>query len=402
MTLQSTHQSSACRFASVRAVAVLACCVILISGCQPQNRTGGLFGFGNRPVSSSGSSLFGGGGFGGSSFSNPFARNQQVAQAANSGLGQIAGQFGGGQIPSGSAAGSNPFQFNQEHSRLSQRIGAYDADNELLNTEVATLQQKLELANQYNQTLKQQLSDMTGRINRSGSQDRINQQQFVGLQQQVQQLTQRIQEQDSLLAQRQSRLDSLQNRPFQPASSGPGQRGSGSRFDNPGPFQNAGFSGGNVPGGSATIRANNGLMQKLNAIRIPGGDTRMDGDVIRIEFPTDRLFTSGSFRVQPGQLPLLQNVASTIRESFPRQIIGIEAHWDGTPLNPPGTTDHQLTATQSLAVFEELVRLGIPNRQMFTMGMASNRPRHRQGVVGGVSPNRRIELVIYPETWDGR
>ena len=98
---------------------------------------------------------------------------------------------------------------------------------------------------------------------------------------------------------------------------------------------------------------------------------------------------------------MLQNIASTIRESFPRQIIGIEAHWDGTPLSPPGTTDHQLTATQSLAIFEELVRLGIPARQIFTMGMASNRPRHRQGVVGGVSPNRRIELVIYPETWDG-
>ena len=154
--------------------------------------------------------------------------------------------------------------------------------------------------------------------------------------------------------------------------------------------------------GSATIRANNGLMQKLNSINIPGGDARMDGDIIRIEFPTDRLFTSGSYRIQTSQLPVLQNIASTIRESFPRQIVGIEAHWDGTPLNPPGTTDHQLTATQSLAVFDELVRLGLPARQLFTMAMASNRPRHQQRQVAGVSPNRRIELVIYPESYDSR
>ena len=141
-------------------------------------------------------------------------------------------------------------------------------------------------------------------------------------------------------------------------------------------------------------------MQQLNSINIPGGDARMDGDIIRVEFPTDRLFTSGSYRVQSAQLPVLQNIASTIRESFPRQIVGIEAHWDGTPLNPPGTTDHQLTATQSLAVFDELVRLGLPSKQLFTMAMASNRPRHRQQSVGGVSPNRRIELVIYPESYD--
>jgi len=135
--------------ATVRVAVALACCTILISGCQPQNRTGGLLGFGSRPASGANSSWFGNGGFNGSSFGNPFAQNQQqLPQSGNAGFGQIPG----GQLPGGSGT-TNPF--NQEYSRLSQRIGAYDADNELLNTEVATLQQKLELANQYNQTLKQ-------------------------------------------------------------------------------------------------------------------------------------------------------------------------------------------------------------------------------------------------------
>ena len=166
----------------------------------------------------------------------------------------------------------------------------------------------------------------------------------------------------------------------------------------------AGFSGNNVPSrfaGGATIRANNSLMQRLSAIQIPGGQARMDGDVIRIEFPSDRMFVPGTYQIQPAQLPVMQNIVTTIRQNFPKQIIGIEAHWDNTPLNPPTTTHHQLTATQALSVFDNLVRLGLPNNQMFTMAMASNRPRHPTGMAGGVSPNRRIELVIYPETYDG-
>ena len=395
---------------------VLACCIALLlanAGCQPQSRTVGLFGLGNRSTFDTNSP------FNQSSFNNPFGSfasntaRQAEAFTPSSPFGQFAqsgsssfGTFGSSPTanpninPNGLGQGAGQLGqlgqpgIAQEFDRIRGQIGAYDADNQLLNTEVATLKQKLELANQYNQTLKQQLADTSDRVKQSGNQQRIDQQQFASLQQQVQTLQQRIAEQDRMLAQRTQQTQDWQ------------RNGSGNRnFQNTGferesnTFQNTGFS--SNPG-SATIRANNGLIQKLNSINIPGGNARMDGDVIRVEFPTDRLFTSGSYRIQAAQLPLLQNIASTIRESFPRQIVGIEAHWDGTPLNPPGTTDHQLTATQSLAVFDELVRLGLPARQLFTMAMASNRPRHRQQQVAGVSPNRRIELVIYPESYDGR
>ena len=401
---------------------VLACCIVLLLmqlGCQPQSRTGGgLFGFGNRSTFNTNST------FDRSSLPNPFGGLANAATSAignqtspftpSSPFGQFAqsggstfGTFSAPEVanqnfnPAGLGQGTGQLgqQLTQpgiarEYDRIRGQLGAYDADNQLLNTEVATLKQKLELANQYNQTLKQQLADTSDRVLQTGNQQKIDQQQFASLQQQVQTLQQRIAEQDRMLAQQtRQQQDWQRNGPGNGSFQNSGfERGSNT-------FQNTGFS---LPTGSATIRANNGLMQKLNAINIPGGDARMDGDIIRVEFPTDRLFTSGSYRIQAAQLPLLQNVASTIRQSFPRQIVGIEAHWDGTPLSPPGTTDHQLTATQSLAVFDELVRLGLPARQLFTMAMASNRPRHRQQQVGGVSPNRRIELVIYPESYDGR
>lgn len=375
------------RFAKI-AVIGFSCCLLAITGCQPQNRSaangGGLFGFGNRPLNPS--SAFGAtpnpNAGSGIAFNNPFQSGPATFNSTNTAFNQ---DFN-------SAAGNNSFASNpmagtgQEFARINQQLGAFDADNQLLNTEVATLQQKLELANQYNQTLKQQLADTSDRINRTGNQERINAQQYASMQQRIEQLNQRIAEQDRMLAQS-SNMNSQGN--FQ---------NTGFRSSNDS-FQNSSFDRGGKTG-SATLRANNGLMQKLSTIQIPGGNARMDGDIIRIEIPTDRLFTSESFRIQPAQLPMLQNITSTIRQSFPRQIVVIEAHWDGTPLGPPVQSDHQLTATQSLAVFDELVRLGLPKRQMMTMGMGSNRPRHRQQNVGGISPNRRIELVIYPETYD--
>jgi len=245
-----------------------------------------------------------------------------------------------------------------------------DNDNQLLNTEVATLNQKLQLANQYNSTLKDQLAGTTGQVQQIFAEQQTAAQQIASLQMQLDQANQSLQ-----LARQQSPSGML-----------------------------AGYQGGGqtqlTSSGGATLRANNSLLQKLSAIQIPGGAARMDGDVIRIEFPSDRMFIPGTYQLQPSQMPVLQNIVTTVRESFSRQIIGVEAHWDGSTLDS-NTTDHQLTATQSLAVFEQLTRLGLPARQLFTMAMASNRPRHANQMSGGISPNRRIEMVIYPETYDG-
>ncbi|MFT5300561.1 MAG: flagellar motor protein MotB [Mariniblastus sp.] len=320
--------------------------VLVFSGCrQPVVNSGGnqpsLFGsvpklFGNSGTQANRPSLFGS-----TAGSNGYASNGYTGPQNQQQLAALTGNV----------------------QNLNQRLSAYDSDNQLLNTEVAGLKQKLQLANQFNQTLKEQLADTSGRVQQTELQRQTALQQLAAAQLQVKQATQN------------------------------GGNGQG---------QLVGFGGNSAPSqfaGGATIRANNSLLEGFSRIRIPGGQARMDGDVIRIEFPTDQMFVPGSYQIQAAQLSVMQNIVSTIRQGFPKQIVGIEAHWDNTPLNPPTTTHHQLTATQALAVFDNLVRLGLPKNQMFTMAMASNRPRHPQGTAG--NPNRRIELVIYPETYDG-
>ena len=252
-----------------------------------------------------------------------------------------------------------------------QRLAAYDADNQQLNTELAASTQKIQLANQYSQTLKDQLGDTADQIRLAQNERQSALQQLASTRLQLQQANQNQQR----LAQQNS---------------------------NPAPERLASFSSASNTrlAGGATLRANNSLLNSLSRIQIPGGEARMDGDVIRIEFPSDQLFVPGTYRIQPSRQPMLRNLVGTIEQSFPNKIVGIEAHWDGTPLSPAGTSDHQLTATQSLAMFDQLVSSGLPRGQMFTMAMASNRPRHSQGSFGGSNPNRRIEVVIYPETWN--
>lgn len=253
---------------------------------------------------------------------------------------------------------------------INRRLGAYDSDNELLNTELAGLKQKLDLANQYNFQLKEQLAGATSQMSQFFAERESANQQIAGLRIQLEQM------QENLKMAQQSQQSTPQI-----ASSGGGMTA-----------QLASRS---------TIRANNSLIDRLSDIQVQGAQVRMDGDVIRIEFPSDQTFVPGSYQIQPNQMPLIQNVVANIQGSFPRQIVGIEAHWDGSSLGNAGISEHQLTATQSLAIFNEFVRLGLPKNQLFTMAMASNRPRHSQSAANGINPNRRIEVVIYPETYDG-
>jgi flagellar motor protein MotB len=236
-------------------------------------------------------------------------------------------------------------------SEMNQRLSQFDADNHDLHGEIASLQQKLQATNDYNFQLRQQLADAAAQL------------------QQVQAAREQLAGQ---LAQSQSA---------------------------------GGSSGATMSLASgATIRANNSLMDRLPRVEMPGVTARMDGDVIRVELASDSLFVPGTYQLQGAHTQVLTNLASAIRQHFPQQIVGIEAHWDGTPVQPATMSHHQITATQALAVFDYLQRAGLPPQQMFTMSMGSNRPRYSPATGGApqsINANRRIEIVIYPETYSG-
>lgn len=223
---------------------------------------------------------------------------------------------------------------------LNQRIQRFDADNNALQTEVARLQQQLGVADEEKALLREQLAATT---------------------QQLQQVQVANQEADQ-------RLNALQ---------------ASTKFN-----------------GGATISANNSLIRGLQTVEIAGLQVRQDGDVIRVELPTDKVFSAGTTQLSSLGITYLDQVAAAVRQHYPRQIVGIEGHFDSQSLTNSTYTTHQLTATQAIAVLHQLTRSGLPERQLFTMSMGASRPLYSNGDAEGQAGNRRVEVVIYPETYE--
>ncbi|MFM7072489.1 MAG: OmpA family protein [Planctomycetota bacterium] len=169
--------------------------------------------------------------------------------------------------------------------------------------------------------------------------------------------------------------------------------------------------------GGAVLTANSSIRQSLAPVEIPGVNVRQDGEVIRVELASDQLFVGGGAQLQPTAYLTLDQVATAILRSYPRQRIGIEAHTDdsavaasgsavnaGPAMGGPGPVSaaHQLTAAQAAAVLDLLVtRNRLPSRQLFAVAHGANHPRVANTTADGRLRNRRVEVVVYPESIDG-
>ena len=153
--------------------------------------------------------------------------------------------------------------------------------------------------------------------------------------------------------------------------------------------------------GGATIRPNTNLGQLAGRLNLRGVPVRKDGDVIRIVVPTDQLFQQGTAQLLPQAALVLDPVASQLKSIFPRQRIGIEGYTDNSQLfGGQMATPHQLAAGQASAVLDMLTRrAGMPIQQLFTVAQGANNPIQSNASAPGRAANRRIELVIYPETF---
>jgi flagellar motor protein MotB len=152
--------------------------------------------------------------------------------------------------------------------------------------------------------------------------------------------------------------------------------------------------------GQAEIRANNSLLRSLTISNMPGVTVRQDGDVVRIELPADQLFNFGTAQFKLGSDALLRTLATDLAQNYPQQMIGIEGHTDGSsPATPQFPTDQHLAVAQATAIYDLLTRsAGLPAKQLFVVGHGGSHPIVSNATEAGRARNRRIEVVVYPET----
>lgn len=126
---------------------------------------------------------------------------------------------------------------------------------------------------------------------------------------------------------------------------------------------------------------------------------RLDGSVIRIEIPDERLFDSGTANLVPAGVAVLTQVTGEFERVFPGHFLGIEGHLDSEPVDAERwETAHQFTSAQAASVLDFLVtRTPLDEAQMFLVAHGSNHPVVSNATAAGRRRNRRIEFVIYPD-----
>lgn len=141
------------------------------------------------------------------------------------------------------------------------------------------------------------------------------------------------------------------------------------------------------------------MEEGLAHLAIPGATARMDGGVVRIELPADKLFEPGTASLLPSGTALLSQAAAEVQRTFTGQFVGIEGHTDTEPLqNATWGSPHQLTLARASAVFEFLTaRTALDKGQVFVVAHGPNHPVVSNATSAGRARNRRIELVVYPD-----
>ncbi len=153
--------------------------------------------------------------------------------------------------------------------------------------------------------------------------------------------------------------------------------------------------------GAATIDPNNSVKQSLKVVSLPGFDVTTDNQLIRISVPADTIFYPGTTQIQPTGVAVIDRVAAAIGQHYPANLVAVEGHTDSA--TPPATSgvssNHQLSSQQAANVVNQLTtRNRMPPQQFFSVGHGGNHPKMTNSTPRGAAANRRIEMVIYPQT----
>ena len=152
--------------------------------------------------------------------------------------------------------------------------------------------------------------------------------------------------------------------------------------------------------GGARLTANNSLRASTIPSQIAGIQTLTDGNRIRMLIPADQLFAPGTANPNPAGSMILDQVAAALLRQYPRQQVSIEGHTDDAQAYGAYGTPYQLAGAQAQVVMDHLVRRnGVPMQQLSTVAHGPNRPLVTNTSPMARSQNRRIEIVVNPDSF---
>ena len=113
----------------------------------------------------------------------------------------------------------------------------------------------------------------------------------------------------------------------------------------------------------------------------------------------DVLFDSGKAKVRSESFPILDKVATVLKENVPELNVGIEGHTDNLPIKFSGwKSNWELSTARALSVLHYLVEeKSISPERVSAIGYGEYSPVASNSTKEGRQLNRRVEIVILPQ-----
>lgn len=118
-----------------------------------------------------------------------------------------------------------------------------------------------------------------------------------------------------------------------------------------------------------------------------------------VTFVADVLFDSGKAKIKSEAYPILDKVATVLKENVPELNVGIEGHTDNMPIKLSGwKSNWELSTARALSVLHYLTeQRGILPERISAIGYGEYRPVASNDAKAGRQMNRRVEIVILPQ-----
>lgn len=113
------------------------------------------------------------------------------------------------------------------------------------------------------------------------------------------------------------------------------------------------------------------------------------GSEIVVGVAGDVLFDSGKATIKNTAKNTLNQIASTIQQQYPNNVIRVEGYTDSDPIRKSGwKTNERLSAERAMSVEGYLVSRGLPNDRVYSAAFGPASPK------GSKKDSRRVEIVI--------
>ena len=117
---------------------------------------------------------------------------------------------------------------------------------------------------------------------------------------------------------------------------------------------------------------------------------------LELEIKSSLLYRSGSARLKPAAIPLLEAVASIVKDYD--NPIQIEGYTDDVPIHTPMfLSNWELSAARAASVVHLFTDYGVAPARMAAVGYGAHRPIADNSTEAGRAANRRVVVVLLPE-----